>query len=82
MLQCTDDSVVLMEHIENGLNKLHEMLRSPIPKDLSELRLKLAVGAHSKAPPVAHNEENDFAMKTKEKVCSSLPSLTTRFAPA
>ena len=68
----TDPSAVLLETIASRLSKTPQMLRPPVPSELSELRIKLAMGMKPKAP--AAQQETTFASETKAKVLAPSPS--------
>ena len=70
-----EPSVTLVAALAKRLAKVPEMLRPPVPTDISQLRLKLAIGMALKADaptadaPPAHTPPDDqFAQKTRAKV--------------
>ena len=68
----TDPSAVLLETIASRLSKTPQMLRPPVPSELSELRIKLAMVMKPKAREA--QQETTFASETKAKVFAPSPS--------
>ena len=68
-LSAMEPSMELMASVSARLAKAPPMLRSPMPKAASELRLKLVIGVTPKAAPgPAAAAETEFATVTKAKV--------------
>ena len=72
-LSAVEPGMELMASVSARLSKVPAMLRPPMPKAASELRLKLVIGVTPKAAAgPAATAETEFATATKAKVLSAM----------